>query len=304
MYTRTPADWRETNRARWDVGASPAGGRGSVPIHTAGEYYDLESFRAGQDVIRPFEAAEVGSVTGKSLLHLQCHLGLDTLSWALRGASRVVGLDFSEPAVDAARELAADLGLPPDRASFVAADVYDAAEAVPDSAYDIVYTGTGALCRLPDIVRWAETAASLVAPGGFLYLAEFHPLTDALDDESGSRIAHDYFTRDAWVDEVPGTYADFDALTVNNRSVWGHLPAEGWGRAHTLGDVVTAIAATGLRLEFLHEHDATLFQRFGTLERNGQGSSGRGDGFYRHPAGTPRVPLMYSLRASRAPDLP
>lgn len=281
MYTRTPADWRETNRARWDE---------RVPIHTASEFYDLDTFRAGgQDVIRPFEAAEVGSVTGKSLLHLQCHLGLDTLSWALRGASRVVGLDFSEPAVDAARELAADLGLPPDRASFVAADVYDAAEAVPDSSYDIVYTGTGALCWLPDIVRWAETAASLVAPGGFLYLAEFHPLTDALDDESGSRISHDYFTRDAWVDEVPGTYADFDAPTVNNRSVeW----------AHTLGDVVTAIAATGLRLEFLHEHDATLFQRFGTLERDGQGSSG----FYRHPPGTPRVPLMYSLRASRAPD--
>ncbi|MCZ4096113.1 methyltransferase domain-containing protein [Streptomyces sp. So13.3] len=295
MYTRTPADRRETDRARWDVGVSPAGGRGSVPIHTASESYDPDTFRAGQDVIRPFEAAEVGSVTGKSLLHLQCRLGLDTLSWALRGASRVVGLDFSEPAVDAARELAADLGLPPDRASFVAADVYDAAEAVPDSSYDIVYTGTGALCRLPDIVRWAETAASLVAPGGFLYLAEFHPLTDALDDESGSRIAHDYFTRDAWVDEAPGTYADFDAPTVNNRTVeW----------AHTLGDVVTAIAATGLRLEFLHEHDATLFQRFGTLERDGQGSSGRGDGFYRHPPGTPRVPLMYSLRASRAPDLP
>lgn len=123
--------------------------------------------------------------------------------------------------------------------------MYDAAEAVPDSAYDIVYTGTGALCRLPDIVRWAETAASLVAP------------------------------------------------TVNNRSVWRHLPAVGWGRQHTLGDVVTAIAATGLRLDFLHEHDATLFRRFDSLERD------PADGFYRQRSGTPRVPLMYSLRASR-----
>ncbi|MFI9103802.1 class I SAM-dependent methyltransferase [Streptomyces fildesensis] len=263
MYTRTPADRRETNRARWDE---------RVPIHTASEYYDLESFRAGQDVIRPFEAAEVGSVTGKSLLHLQCHLGLDTLSWALRGASRVVGLDFSEPAVDAARELAADLGLPPDRASFVAADVYDAAEAVPDSAYDIVYTGTGALCWLPDIVRWAETAASLVAPGGFLYLAEFHPLTDALDDESGSRIAHD-----AWSDVPPGPYGDgdTDADTVDPPL---HSGSGGWARQHTLGDVVTAVAATGLRLEFLHEHDATPRRAMGG-----------------------RVPLMYSLRASRLP---
>ncbi|MDJ0342614.1 class I SAM-dependent methyltransferase [Streptomyces sp. H10-C2] len=283
MYTRTPEDWREANRARWDE---------RVPIHTASEYYDLDSFRAGQDVIRPFEAAEVGSVTGKSLLHLQCHIGLDTLSWSRCGASRVVGLDFSEPAIEAARDLAADLGLTPDQASFVAADVYDAAEAVPDSSYDIVYTGTGALCWLPDMGRWAETAASLVAPGGFLYLAEFHPLTDALDDATGSRIAHDYFGRDAWVDEAPGTYADYDAPTVNNRSIeW----------QHTLGEVVTAIAATGLRLEFLHEHDATLFRRFETLER-GAGGEDRGDGFYRLPPGSPRVPLMYSLRASRPAD--
>ncbi|MDF9814217.1 methyltransferase domain-containing protein [Streptomyces sp. SPB162] len=221
-----------TQRARWDE---------SAPFGAASEHDDLEDFRAGEDMVRPFEAAEMGSVTGKSLLHLQCRLGHEALAWARRGASRVVGLDSSESAVEAARDLAADLGLPPDRASFVAADVYDAAGAVPDSAYDIVYTGPGALCRLPDLVRWAETAASLVAPSGFLYLADFHPLASSLiaDDFSGD-----------------GSYPDF----------------EGWGRQHTLGDVVTAVAATGLRLDFLHEHDGT------------------------HAS----VPLMYSLRASHA----
>ncbi|GAA3066176.1 class I SAM-dependent methyltransferase [Streptomyces roseofulvus] len=274
MYSPTPDDWHEANRARWDE---------RVPIHAASEFYDLDAFRAGKDALRDFELAEVGDVTGRSLLHLQCHIGLDTLSWARHGAARVVGLDFSEPAVDTARSLAADLGLGPDRAAFVASDVYDAAEAVPDRAYDIVYTGVGALCWLPDLDRWAEIAAALVAPGGFLYVSEFHPLADSFDDETGSTLVHDYFVRDPWVDTTPGTYADIDAPTVHNRSVeW----------VHPVGEVVTALAKAGLRIEFLHEHDVTLVPRYATLERHE-------DGYHRFPAGRPRVPLMYSLKASR-----
>ncbi|WP_329118918.1 class I SAM-dependent methyltransferase [Streptomyces sp. NBC_01353] len=274
MYAPTPDDWHDANRARWDE---------RVPIHAAGAYYDLDAFRAGKEALRDFELAEVGDVTGRSLLHLQCHIGLDTLSWARHGASHVVGLDFSEPAVETARSLAADLGLSADRAAFVAADVYDAAEAVPDSSYDIVYTGTGALNWLPDIERWAETAASLVAPGGFLYVAEFHPLTDSLDDETGSRIVNDYFVREPWVDSSSGTYADMEAATVHNRSVeW----------VHPVGEVVTAVAKAGLRIEFLHEHDVSLYSRYETLQR-------QEDGYYRFSADRPRIPLMYSLKASR-----
>ncbi|MET7757122.1 class I SAM-dependent methyltransferase [Streptomyces sp. NPDC005389] len=274
MYSPTPEDWHEANRARWDE---------RVPIHAASDFYALDAFRAGKDALRDFELAEVGDVTGRSLLHLQCHIGLDTLSWARHGASHVVGLDFSEPAVETARSLAADLGLTQDRAAFVAADVYDAAEAVPDSAYDIVYTGCGALNWLPDIERWAETAASLVAPGGFLYVAEFHPLTDSLDDETGSRIVNDYFVREPWVDTSPGTYAELDAATVHNRSVeW----------VHPVGEVVTALARAGLRIEFLHEHDASLYPRYGALQRHE-------DGYYRFPADRPRIPMMYSIKATR-----
>ncbi|MFI1204424.1 class I SAM-dependent methyltransferase [Streptomyces sp. BHT-5-2] len=275
MRERTgPDGWREANRARWDE---------RVALHTASDYYDQDTFRRTRDVIRDFEAAEVGDVTGRSLLHLQCHFGQDTLSWAHRGAARVVGLDFSEPAVEAARDLAAALGYGPDRAAFVTADVYDAAEAVPDPAYDIVYTGIGAVNWLPDLVGWAETAASLIAPGGFLYLAEFHPLGDVLDEETGSRVAHDYFRSAAWDEETPGSYTNFEAPTVHNRSVeW----------QHSLGDVVSAVAGAGLRLEFLHEHEMTLFQRFGVLRRGT-------DGYYRFPADRPRIPLMYSLKATK-----
>ncbi|MQS36391.1 class I SAM-dependent methyltransferase [Streptomyces katsurahamanus] len=269
-----PPDWREVNRSNWDE---------RVPIHVAGDFYELDAFRAGKEALRDFEIAEVGDVSGRTLLHLQCHFGQDTLSWARRGAAQVVGLDFSEPAVEAARALAAEIGFGPERAAFVAADVYDAVEAVPDARYDIVYTGTGALNWLPDIERWARTAASLVAPGGFLYLAEFHPLTDALDDETGSKVVHDYFSRDAWLDDMPGTYADLDAETVHNRTVeW----------QHPIGEVVSALCATGLRLEFLHEHDISLFPRFGDFTQSE-------DGYYRFPAGRPRIPLMYSLKATR-----
>ena len=272
--SRAPADWRETNRANWDE---------RVPLHTAGDFYDLDGFRTGKEALRPFEPAEVGDVTGRSLLHLQCHIGTDTLSWARHGATRVVGLDFSAPAVEVARSLAADLGLGPERASFVTSDVYDAANAVPEPSYDIVYTGTGALCWLPDLRRCAQTAASLVAPGGFLYLAEFHPLTDVLDDETGTRVVRDYFDRAAQIYDYPGTYAADGTDTVHNRTVeW----------QHPLGEVVSALAATGLRIEFLHEHDVSAFQRFETFERHDDGS-------YRFPADRPRIPLMYSLRARR-----
>jgi ubiquinone/menaquinone biosynthesis C-methylase UbiE len=266
-------EWIETNKAMWDE---------RVPIHAASDFYDQDAFRAGRDEIRDFEAAEVGDVTGKRLLHLQCHMGQDTLSWARRGASKVVGLDFSEPAVEVARGLAAEIGMGPDRAQFVASDVYEAPSAVPDADYDIVYTGIGALDWLPDIRRWAQTAASLVAPGGFLYVAEFHPFTHVIDWD-GTRIERDYFDPRPVVMDEPGTYVDFEAPTVNNRS---------FERMHTMGDIVTSIAAAGLRIEFLHEFDATLFQRHGGLERGE-------DGYFRVPEGRPRLPLMFSLKASR-----
>ncbi|MFF5392122.1 class I SAM-dependent methyltransferase [Streptomyces sp. NPDC013012] len=266
MHDPTPEERYGADGEDWDE---------RVPAHAAGPPHDLDAFRAGEDVLRGFEVAEVGDVTGRTLLHLQCRTGLETLSWARRGAAHVVGLDPSERAVETARSLAADLGLTQDRAAFVAADVYDAAEAVPDGSYDVVYTGGGALRRLPDAERWAETAASLVAPGGFLYLAEFHPLADSLDDETGSRVVRDYFVRDPWTDTAPGAHAD-----------------SGADRAHPVGEVVTALARAGLRIDFLHEHDVSSVPRYGTLQRHE-------DGCYRFPADRPRVPLMYSVRASR-----
>jgi SAM-dependent methyltransferase len=271
--TEHAAAWIAANRAMWDE---------RVPLHAASALYDQAGFRAGRDEIRDFEAAEVGDVTGKRLLHLQCHMGQDTLSWARRGAASVVGLDFSAPAIVVARGLAADIGFA-DRAVFVVSDVYEAPAAVPDEDYDIVYTGIGALYWLPDIERWAATAASLVAPGGFLYLAEFHPFLNVFGWDSVTEAKEDYFRSDALVTDEPGSYVEIEAETIDNLS---------YARIHTLGDIVSAICAAGLRLEFLHEHEVTVFQQFPELVRGE-------DGYFRLPEGRPRLPLMYSLKASR-----
>lgn len=268
----TESAWRDANRAMWDE---------RVPIHAASRFYDQDGFRAGGGDVNAFEAEEVGDVNGKRLVHLQCHMGQDTLSWARRGAAEVVGLDFSEPAVAVARGLAKDLKLD-DRASFVAADVYDAREALGGRAFDIVYTGLGALCWLPDAERWADVAASLVAPGGFLYLAEFHPLVDVLDWETGTRIERGYLDGEPMVFDEPGTYTDGDAETQSNLNFQ-------W--THPVSEVVSALARNGLRIEFVHEFDWTLFQHLGPLEQR--------EGRYRWPEGAPRTPLMYSLKASR-----
>ena len=268
------SDWRderrETNRASWDE---------RVPIHVSGEFYDVAGFKAGQERLRPFEISEVGDVTGKELVHLQCHFGIDTLSWARRGA-RVVGLDFSAPAIAEARRLAAELGLDAD---FVRSDVYDAPRALGGRDFDVVYTGLGALNWLPDIRRWASVVAALVRPGGFLYLSEFHPFTFVFGDDDLT-VVDDYFHREephVW--DEPGTYADLGAETAHNITYeWNH----------TLGDVVSAVIEAGLRLEFLHEHDYTLYPQWPFLEKSGFDT-------YRMPEGTPRLPLMYSLRARK-----
>jgi SAM-dependent methyltransferase len=264
------SDWRETNRANWDE---------RVPIHVASEFYDVASFKAGQERLRPFEISEVGDVTGKDLVHLQCHFGIDTLSWARRGA-RVAGLDFSGPAIREARRLAAELGLD---ATFVCSDVYEAPRALDGRRFDIVYTGLGALNWLPDIRSWAGIVATLLRPGGFLYLAEFHPFSWVFGDENLTAV-HDYFHgEEPQVWDEPGTYADPDAETVHNRTYeWNH----------PLGEVLSAVIGAGLVLESLREHDYTLFSRWPFLEKHGSGT-------YRLPEGMPTLPLMYSLRARR-----
>ena len=255
------------NRAFWDE---------RVPIHTASDFYDVEGFKAGREPLQDFELGDLGDVTGLSLVHLQCHFGLDTLSWARRGA-RVTGLDFSAPAIEAARGLAADIGV---EADFVCADVYDAPAALGGRSFDVVYVNVGAINWLPDIRRWAEVVSALLNPGGVLYMKEVHPFSWVFGDDELT-VENDYFAHRSDYDE-PGTYTDPDARTVHNRT-------EEW--QHPLGDVINALIAAGLTLELLGEHDHQAYRQWPFMEKDA--------GVYRMPAGTPRLPLMYSLRARK-----
>jgi 2-polyprenyl-3-methyl-5-hydroxy-6-metoxy-1,4-benzoquinol methylase len=258
---------RRANLARWDEAA---------PLHAQSTMYDLDGFRNGRDDIRPFEHDELGPVEGRELLHLQCHLGTDTLSWARHGA-RVSGLDFSPNAIRIARTLAADCGID---AEFWCADVYDAVEAVGQRRFDIVYTGIGALGWLPDLGAWAQVAADLLSPNGVLYLVEIHPLVVGMVHD-GRTLELDVFEADyiTW-DKNGGTYAVPDAVMQHDTT---------YERVHALSEVITAVLDAGLTLELFHEQSYTNAP-WPWAERGD-------DGYYRLPKGWPRFPLTYSLRA-------
>jgi len=273
------------NRARWDE---------SVPIHVASRGYDMEGFLRGEKSLCPVELAEVGDVRGKTLLHLQCHFGMDTLNWARLGAT-VTGLDFSAPAIEQARALAERVGVRD--ATFVQSNVYDARAAV-GREFDVVYTAVGALCWLPDVRGWAQVAASLVAPGGFVYVYDTHPVLGALAyerDDHALVLSEPYFeTKEPSQFDSPCTYVDGPELTNRRTLEWNH----------GLGEIVTAVIDAGLRVDFVHEHREVPWQALPWMVASDEapdGSRYARRSMWRLPdAQRELAPLMFSLRATRA----
>ena len=238
-------DYRTVNRANWDERA---------PAHAASAGYGLDGFRADpahlSEVVR-FDLPRLGDVRGLRGVHLQCHIGTDTVSLARLGA-RMSGLDFSGAALEVARGLADDLGLEVD---FHEADVYDAVAVLGAESYDLVYTGVGALCWLPSIARWAETVAGLLKPGGRLFLREGHPVLWSLTEARADGLVtleYPYFEQaEPLVWDEPGTYVDTDVE-------FRHNVTHEWN--HGLGEIVTALLANGLELTQLVEHDSVPWE--------------------------------------------
>jgi SAM-dependent methyltransferase len=261
----------KANKAHWNE---------LVPIHQQSADYNLQGFLAGECSLRSLERGELGNVQGKSLLHLQCHFGMDTLSWARRGA-RVTGVDFSDAAIEAARSLSERAAVP---ARFIQANLYDLPDALA-SPFDIVYTSYGVLAWLPDLPRWAEIIARYLKLDGIFYIAEIHPLLMVFDDEtSGLKVRYSYFHAPEpyeWVAE--GSYADPKA-TVRNQTTYQ------WN--HSLGDIVNALIGAGLRVLFLHEFPVCCYQALPQMERGE-------DGWWRLPDGDERLPLTFSLMARK-----
>ena len=264
------------NRDLWDAWTK---------INFGSAFYDVASFRNGERPVRlaDYELDEVGPVEGKTLLHLQCHFGLDSLSWARVGAI-VTGADFSPEGVATARALAAELDIP---ATFVIANLYDL-PAELDGQFDVVYTSNGVLGWLPDIAGWARVVAHFVKPGGFFYVTEIHPVAQVFENEDVQpgelRLTYPYWShRVPLTFEVHGSYADPTAPTDG-------LVEHGWD--HSLGEIVSALIDAGLRIEFLHEFDFANWPIDFLVEGD--------DGRWRMPPGTAgQLPLFFSLKASK-----
>jgi SAM-dependent methyltransferase len=246
-------DSLDLNRASWDERA---------PAHAASPDYAFDRFVADpeflSDVVR-FDLPRLGDVRGLRGVHLQCHIGTDTISLSRLGAW-MTGLDFSPAALAEARRLASAVGADVD---FVQSDVYAAPEVLGRASYDLVFTGVGALCWLPDIRRWAGVVAALLKPGGRLFLREGHPMLWSLADprEDGLLVVeYPYFERqEPTVFDEGGTYVATDVE-------FEHNVTHEWN--HGLGEVVTALLAEGFELTMLEEHDSVPWEALpGQMQR-------------------------------------
>lgn len=245
-----------------------------TPVHAKSDFYDLASFRQGNTSLNAIELQELGNVEGKTLLHLQCHFGQDTLSWAREGAI-VTGVDFSEESIMLAQSLATDLKL---EARFICCNVYDTRQYVQEQ-FDVVFTSYGVLGWLPDLDKWAEVVAQSLKPGGTFYMIEFHPVIWMFDPDF-IKVAYSYFYRPEPIsDETEGTYADHLAEITNEEYSWNHGQAE----------VISALLNQGLQLEQFHEFPFSSYNCFKNLVKGE-------DGFWRIKGLEDMLPMMYSLK--------
>ncbi len=265
----------QANLANWNE-------RAAIHVRNATAFYGIDTLKNGGHTLHPIELEEVGPVAGKRMLHLQCHFGLDTLSWARLGAS-ATGLDFSPPAIAAARKLAQETGLP---ATFVEANVYDARAAV-SGLFDVVFASWGTLCWLPDVARWAEVVASLLGSGGFVYVADVHSALTQCEQE-GDRLVPRYDWQTPpdrpLVFEEEATYTGDPVRLMARRTYeWLHSPIR----------IAQSMIAAGLSIELLHEHEALVWRAF-PLMVPADGNRG-----WRLPDGHPRLPLAFSIKARK-----
>ncbi|MRG60749.1 methyltransferase domain-containing protein [Agromyces sp. CFH 90414] len=270
-------DWLDDNRANWDE---------RVPVHVASEMYDRATLRAGGSQLDPIAAAGVArlfpdGLDGVRVLHLQCHFGSDSLSLANLGAT-VVGLDFSAPAVEEARRMAAEIGVA-DRARFIEGNVYDARRLLPEpESFDLVFVTWGTITWLPDVAEWARLVAWFLKPGGRLYFADLHPTAWMFDvdedhDDEGDARGHDgdaaalpvvkypYRSAEADVLDDPSDYADASAVLQHART---------WEWAHPLAQIFGALREGGLVVEHLDEHYRLPWRVFPAAVPLGEGMYG------------------------------
>jgi SAM-dependent methyltransferase len=259
------------NREAWNLRAE---------VHKTSKFYDVEAWKQGGTSLTSIEINEIGDVAGKRLLHLQCHFGQDTLSWARRGA-RVTGCDISDDAVGYARQLALEADL---SAHFVCCNLYDLPRHL-QGEFDIVFTSYGSICWLPDLDRWAAVINHFVVSGGFFYIVDFHPVIWMFDEQI-ERFKYPYHNAGVIETQQSGTYADRDADIQYTEYGWNH----------GLSEVVNSLIRHGLRIEFLNEYPWSPINCFDKSERGE-------DGNYRIKGLEGIIPMVFSIKAAKPKDV-
>lgn len=245
-------------------------------LHKESRLYDVEGFRKGKSSLKSIELEELGDVSGKELLHLMCHFGLDTLSWARLGA-KVTGVDFSKKAIELAISLKNELGI---KSDFIHSNVYDL-EKVLDREFDIVFTSYGVLCWLPDLNRWAQIIHTYLKNDGLFYMIAAHPVLGMFDDDGSFK--YPYFHDEEPIgEECKGSYADTDSDFTHVSYQW----------SHSLSDVINSLIKTGLQIEFIHEFPFSVCGDRPFLKKGA-------DGLWRHEDKNVRIPMMFSIKAKK-----
>ncbi len=253
------------NKKLWDK---------KVEVHLKSAFYGLEQFKAGKSSLNEIDAAAFSDVKGKSLLHLQCHFGQDTLSFAREGAA-VTGVDFSEKAIEAAQNLSRELGLD---SRFIVANVYDVPKLLPER-FDMVFTGFGAIPWLPDLDKWASVVAACLKPGAEFFIAEFHPTLYLFNFDSRKPEYHYFNTGKPYEETIQGTYADPRASIEEKEYFWNH----------SLEEVVMALLNNGLQLVAFREYDFSPYNCFPNMIE-------REPGRYVFDINGLRIPHVFSLK--------
>ncbi|MET7289741.1 methyltransferase domain-containing protein [Streptomyces sp. NPDC005573] len=273
MDTATDRDRMQSNQEGWNRRAL---------AHIDSSYYDLDTFRAGKSSLRSLELEALGDVSGKDFLHLQCHIGLNAISWARRGAN-VTAVDFADQALEIGRDLARGLNVDID---FVHSNIYDLPE-VLKSSFDIVYTDYGVLNLLPDLAGWAKIIAHFLKPGGVFHIVEIHPILGAFAEVDGElRLRSELFEKGVREYEVNLTYGDAyeEAKEID--------PYQQFAWPWNLSTVFTALLQAGLQIETFTEVPVDCRQRLSSMVRDPQD-----EGFWRLP-GDP-IPLTWTLSARK-----
>jgi len=259
----------EVNKETWDK---------KVAIHAKSEFYNVDGFMKGKTSLNKFELEELGDIKGKSLLHLQCHFGQDTLSLARLGA-KCTGIDLSSEGIKQAKLLNDKLGL---EATFIESNLYDVPKTVKEQ-FDVVFASYGVIGWLPDLKTWGEIIASKLKKGGFFYLIEFHPIVWMFDFlQTPPKLTYPYLQSEAIYEEYNGTYTNSDADIVSKEYGWNH----------GLGEVVSALTSAGLQIEFLHEFEKSPYNSFPEMEKTE-------DGMFVLKENQRMFPLLYSIRATK-----